>query len=263
METKLVDSHCHLDGINLESFGNDLKNVILSAKQHDVFKMLTVGTTLESFPSILNIAKQYLEVSCSVGLHPSEIVSKEPVEDDILVLARNEEVVALGETGLDYHYDFVSKTVQQERFRKHIRVAKLVKKPLIIHMREATNDIFKILKEEKGEEVGGVMHCFTDTWETAKKALDMNFYISFSGILTFQKAMMVQSVAKEVPFERLLIETDSPYLAPVPKRGKPNEPAFVQYIAKFLAELRQVTYEKIAEITTENYIALFKDPFLH
>jgi len=183
----------------------------------------------------------------------------EEVSQETLVgLASNDHVIAIGETGLDYFRSAGDLEWQRERFRTHIRAAKSVDKPLIIHTREVGEDITRILQEEEADTVGGVMHCFVEDWETAQKAMEMNFYISFSGIVTFKNAYEVQDVAKQVPLERMLVETDSPYLTPVPYRGKPNQPGFTRYVAEFIAELKGISFEQVAEQTTANFFKLFK-----
>jgi len=249
----LVDSHCHLDHLNLDPYGQKLENALLEAKQHDVSHILTVSVTLEAFPKMLKIAEAYDHVTCSVGVQPSEEVPQEPTVEQLVELAQYPKVVAIGEAGLDFYYQSTSKEQQIERLRAHVRAARIVKKPLIIHLRDASDLLLKILKEERAEEVGGVMHCFTDTLAVAKKTMALGFYISFSGIVTFKKAEQVQMVAREIPLDRMLIETDAPYLAPVPMRGKSNVPAYLQYTAKYLAQLRNVPYEELARITTENF----------
>ncbi len=254
----LIDSHCHLDYLLLENGVDEFKNILQSAWDEGIEHILNVSVTLETFPQVLEIANEYSEkITCSVGLHPSEKVEKEPSLEDIVKLASHPKVVAIGETGLDYHYDDVSKTVQQTRFITHIHAAKKLNKPLIIHNRDAKDDLLNILKEEGASEVGGVIHCFTEDWETAKKALDLGFYIGISGIVTFKNAEQLREVAKNVPIDRILVETDAPYLAPVPKRGKQNEPAFVKYIAEFVADLREMRFDEFAAKTTENFYRLF------
>jgi len=248
----LVDSHCHLTLLE-----QDLNEVMANAAEQGVEHMLCVSIDLETYPQILQLAKQHGNVSASVGIHPNTETSGEPSVQDIAGLATAPEVVAIGETGLDYYRSEGDLEWQRERFRNHIRAAKTVKKPLIIHSRDSGKDLMKILKEEGAEDVGGVMHCFVDDWETARQAMDMNFYISFSGIVTFKSAIAVQEVAKQVPQDRLLVETDSPYLAPVPCRGKPNQPAYVRYVAEFLAQLRGEKYEDVAHHTTDNFYTLF------
>jgi TatD DNase family protein len=248
----LVDSHCHLTLLE-----QDLNEVLANAAEQGVEHMLCVSIDLETYPQILQLAKQHSNVSASVGVHPNTETSCEPSVLDIAEFASAPEVVAIGETGLDYYRGEGDLEWQRVRFRNHIRAAKNVKKPLIIHNRDSSKDLMKILKEEGAEDVGGVMHCFVDDWETARQALDMNFYISFSGIVTFKNAIVVQEVAKQVPMDRLLVETDSPYLAPVPFRGKPNQPAYVRYVAEFLAQLRGEKYEDVARHTTDNFYTLF------
>lgn len=254
----LVDSHCHLDRLNLEKYQGELELALQAAKEQDVSYILCVCVELEELPNILKIAEQYEHIWASVGLHPTE-ERPEPSEEQLIKLAAHPRIIAIGETGLDY-YRCEADAVdwQRERFRTHIRAAKASNKALIIHTRQAQADTIQILTEENARDVGGVMHCFTESWEMAKQALDLGFYISFSGIVTFNNAKVLQEVAKKVPLERMLIETDAPYLAPVPMRGKPNEPAYVKYVAQFLADLKAVSYLKLAEQTTKNFFDVFK-----
>lgn len=254
----LVDSHCHLDQLNLESYEGNLELALKQAANNGVVHLLCVCITLRDFPAVLNIAKSYSMVSASVGLHPNEKDDLEPSAEDIYKLAQDEKVIAIGETGLDYYRSQGDLGWQSDRFREHIRAAKKSKKPLIIHTRQAKEDTLSILKEENASAVGGVMHCFTEDWPMAKAALDLGFYISFSGIVTFKNAIDLQSVAKKVPIDRLLVETDSPYLAPTPHRGKSNEPAWVRLVAEFLADLRGVSVVELADQTTTNFFELFK-----
>lgn len=254
--TPLVDSHCHL---NFEPLNVGLADVLQRARDNGVGHMLCVSVTLESFPEIRTLAHDHANVFASVGVHPNEREGREPSEEDLTALAKDARVVAIGETGLDYYRSQGDMAWQQERFRRHIRAAKKSGKPLIIHTRDAAVDTLKIMREEKANEAGGVMHCFTENWEVARAALDLNFYISFSGIVTFRNADALREVAKQVPQERLLIETDAPYLAPMPHRGKTNEPAFVRHVAVCLAELRGTSIESVAEDTTRNFFSLFKD----
>jgi TatD DNase family protein len=254
----LVDSHCHLDMLDLAAHG-ELSKALEHAKAHDVGHMLCVCISLEKFPAMLEIAKAYPQVSASVGLHPNEETSEEPHVEDLVMLAEDPKVVAIGETGLDYFRSEGELEWQRNRFREHIRAAKQVNKPLIIHMRKATDDTLAIMREENATSVGGVMHCFTEDWATAKKALDLGFYISFSGIVTFKNALDIQNAAKQVPLDRMLLETDAPYLAPIPYRGKSNEPAYVRYTAEFIAQLRNITLDEVAENTTRNFFHLFKE----
>ncbi len=255
----LTDSHCHLDKIDLSSFDNRLSVLLDEAKQADVSQYLCVCIDLEHFDDVQKIALQHDNIYCSVGVHPTSQGVKEPDANELIKLSSTDKVIAIGETGLDYfRIEDDDMTWQQDRFRHHIEASKATNKPLIIHTRNAKEDTIKILAEEGADEVGGVMHCFAEDWETAKKALDLNFYISFSGIVTFNSAKELREVAKKVPIDRMLIETDSPWLAPVPKRGKLNHPANVRYVAEKIAELRAVSYEEIAEVTTANFNRLFR-----
>ena len=203
------------------------------------------------------LAEKYDCISASVGLHPNAEVSKEPSCQELIQLANNDNVVAIGETGLDYFRSRGDLSWQHERFRTHIRAALAANKPLIIHCREAKHDVLRILQEEGADGVGGVMHCFVEDWDTAQRALELNFRISFSGIVTFKNALDLKEVARRVPLDALLVETDSPYLAPVPHRGQQNEPAYVRYVAEHLAELRGQSLADIASATTDNYHTLF------
>lgn len=254
----LVDSHCHLDQLDLTAHAGDFDRALTYAKKQGVGHMLCVCITLKDFPEVLRIAKKYPQVSASVGLHPNETdIDKEPSVEDLVTLANDEKIVAIGETGLDYYRSTGDVEWQRERFRQHIRAAKQTGKPLIVHTRQAKEDTLRLMKEENASSVGGVMHCFTEDWATAAQALEQNFYISISGIVTFKTATEIQEVAKRVPLDRLLIETDSPYLAPMPFRGKPNEPAYVRHVAEFIADLRGITLAEVAEQTTQNFFKLF------
>lgn len=254
----LVDSHCHLDRLDLEPFDGKLEGALQNAREHGIQHMLCVCINMENRTDVLDVALQHDFISASVGVHPNEDEGHDPDVDELVTLAEDENIVAIGETGLDYFRSEGDLEWQRDRFRRHIAAAKQSDKPLIIHMREATDDTLRILKEEKADEIGGVMHCFVEDWETAKKALDLNFYISFSGIVTFKSAKELQEVAKNVPADRYLVETDSPYLAPVPYRGKSNQPAWTRHVAEFVADLRETDVETIAEQTTNNYFELFK-----
>ncbi|TLY47348.1 MAG: TatD family deoxyribonuclease [Gammaproteobacteria bacterium] len=254
----LVDSHCHLDRLDLNVFGNDLNQCLDFAREQGVIHFLCVAIDLANFPSVLTIVEQFNDVSASVGIHPTEQMAEEVSLDELIKLAQHPKVVAIGETGLDYYRENTQKECQQQRFRQHIRAALAVNKPLIIHTRAARVDTLRILKEEGAQQVGGVLHCFTEDLTMAESALQENFYISFSGIITFKNAVELKSIAKTLPLERILIETDSPYLAPQPFRGKPNQPAYVRYVAECLAELRDCSLNKIAEQTTTNFFNLFK-----
>jgi TatD DNase family protein len=248
----LVDSHCHLPLMD-----EDLDDVFTKAAELGVVHMLCVSVDLESLPEILELAGAYKHIYASAGIHPNTELLQEPTVEDLVRIAAPAEFVAIGETGLDYYRSSGDLEWQRDRFRRHIQAAKTVQKPLIIHSRQTHGDTTRILKEEDAATVGGVMHCFVDDWETAKNAMDMNFYISFSGIVTFKNAREVQEVARQVPLDRMLIETDSPYLAPVPYRGKPNQPGYVYYTAKYLAELRGEAFDRFSRQTTENFFNLF------
>lgn len=256
-----VDSHCH---INFEGLGDRLPQVLENMRSHDVSHALCVSVDLETLPSVLDIAGTYENVYASVGVHPDHEEAKEPTVAELVELAQHPKVVAIGETGLDY-YRLGERTIadmewQRERFRTHIRAAHATGKPLIVHTRASSDDTLRIMEEERASEPGGVMHCFTEPWPVAERALAQNFYISLSGIVTFKSATDVQDVARRVPLERLLIETDSPYLAPVPYRGKPNEPAYVSYVGRFIAQQRDVTDAVVAQATTRNFFRLFRIP---
>ena len=250
----LVDSHCHLD---FEPLHANLPQVLQNARDNGVGHMLCVAVTLEKFPAVCALARAHANIYASVGVHPNEQQGEVPSAEELARLALDEKVVAIGETGLDYYRSTGDMDWQRERFRRHIRAAKQCRKPLIVHTREAAADTLTILREEGAAAIGGVMHCFTETWEVAREALDLGFFISFSGILTFRNADALRAVARQVPADRLLIETDAPYLAPVPHRGRTNEPAFVRYVAECLAEVRGATLADIADQTTRNFFALF------
>ncbi len=250
----LVDSHCHIPMLGKEM---EVSEVIANAKDLGVEHMLCVSVDLETYPEILSLAEQHEHIYASVGVHPNTTMQEEVSRETLAELAANDHVIAIGETGLDYFRSEGDLEWQRERFRTHIKAAKSVNKPLIIHTRDVGEDITRILQEEGADEVGGVMHCFVEDWETAQNAMEMNFYISFSGIVTFKNAREVQEVAKQVPLERMLVETDSPYLTPMPYRGKPNQPGYTRYVAEFIAELKGISYEQVAKQTTANFFNLF------
>ena len=252
----LVDSHCHLDRLDLERFGG-LAGVLETAEAHGVTRLLSVATDLESWPALARLTEPYPQIALSVGVHPSEDGGRAPTKAALTALGRESRVVAIGETGLDYHYGADSADRQRDWFRVHIAAARELGKPLIVHTRAARADTLRILKEEGAAEVGGVLHCFTEDWAMAEQALALNFHVSFSGIVTFKNAKQIQEVARRLPAERLLVETDSPYLAPVPHRGKPNQPAWVRHVAEFVADLRGEPLEQVAATTTANYGRLF------
>lgn len=255
----LVDSHCHLDRVDLRPFGGELANVLAEAAGRGVGHLLCVGIALETWPAMVEQVEPYAQVSLSVGVHPGED-GREPTVTELVRLARaTPRVVAIGETGLDYHYGAERAGLQQAWFRTHVRAARELGKPLIVHTRDARADTLAILAEEGAAEVGGVLHCFTEDWDMAARALDLNFHVSFSGIVTFRSAAQIQEVARRLPADRILVETDSPYLAPVPHRGRSNHPAWVREVAEFVAQLRDEPYERFAATTTDNFHALFRD----
>ncbi|NBS16015.1 MAG: TatD family deoxyribonuclease [Gammaproteobacteria bacterium] len=252
-----VDSHCHLDRLDLSPYDQDFSRFVAQTLEGGVDHLLCVSITLEKFGPMRSLVDPYPEISVSVGVHPTEEDVEEPTIDRLIGLAEDSRVVAIGETGLDYFRIDGDIDWQQERFRTHIRAAISTSKPLIIHTREAREDTIRILREEGAHRVGGVLHCFTEDWEMAQAAMDLNFYISLSGILTFKNAQQIQDVAQRAPLDRLLIETDSPYLAPIPMRGKPNYPLYVRHVAECLAGLRGLTVEEVAASTTRNFYRLF------
>jgi TatD DNase family protein len=252
----LVDSHCHLTLLDAAAGG--VAAVIAKAREAGVGHLLTVSVDLDGFPALRALAESHAGVFASVGVHPNTETALEPSAEQIEALAASPVVIAIGETGLDYYRSEGDLAWQRRRFRTHIAAAKASGKPLIIHSRDAATDVDRIMREAGADAVGGVMHCFVDDWEAAKRALDLGFYISFSGIVTFKNAQQVQDVARRVPLDRLLVETDSPYLAPVPYRGKPNQPAYVRQVAEFIATLRGAAYAQIQEASTENFFKLFR-----
>jgi TatD DNase family protein len=252
---QIVDSHCH---INFEELSKRLPEVLSNARMNDVSHMLCVSVNLEDFPQVIALAHQHEHIFASVGVHPCYEDVKEPTVAELVEIAQDSNIVAIGETGLDYfRIEDQDMTWQRDRFKRHIEAAKKVNKPLIIHTRSAAEDTMRILKEEGADQCRGVMHCFAEDWDVAQKALDLGFYISFSGIVTFKSATNVQEVARKCPVDRILVETDSPYLAPVPLRGKMNEPANVRHTAQFVADLRGISLEELAKITTQNFFELF------
>lgn len=250
-----IDSHCHLDFPDL---AGQLDLILDEMKHNQVTHALCVSVNLEDFPRVQALAQKYDHLFASVGVHPDYENLAEPQSAQLAALANLPKVIAIGETGLDYFRLTGDLEWQRDRFRQHIRAAKQCAKPLIIHTRSAAEDTLRIMKEEGASEIGGVMHCFTENWDVARQAMEMNFYISFSGIVTFKNATALKEVAKKIPLERMLIETDSPYLAPVPHRGKLNQPAFVRFVAEEIAHLRDVHIEDIAMATTKNFCDLFR-----
>ena len=244
--------------LDLSALGGDLDSVISEAHRQGVERMLCVSVTLEAFPAMLALVEARDDAYASVGVHPNERDGREPSVEELVALAqRNAKVIAIGETGLDYFRSTGDLGWQQERFRRHIAAARTTGLPLIVHMRDASEDTLAILREEGAAEVGGVLHCFTGDAATARAAMELGFYISFSGIVTFASARELQRVAAEIPEDRILVETDSPYLAPVPHRGKSNQPAYTRHVAEYIAGLRGVPFERFAAATTDNFFRLF------
>ena len=254
MNTLLVDSHCHLD---FPDFHGREDELLAAMKTNHVGWALIAGVTLERFPGVLALTERFANLWASVGVHPDTQDGEEPDQDRLVRLAEHPKVVAIGETGLDYYRLEGDLEWQRERFRTHIRAARRSRKPLIIHTREAAPDTLRILREEGASEAGGVFHCYTETLAVAKDALDLGFHISLSGIVTFKNAHQIKEVASFVPLDRLLVETDAPYLAPVPHRGKLNHPALVRHVAVEVAKLRGTDLEELAEATTANFFRLF------
>lgn len=250
-----VDSHCHLD---FPEIRNRLPEVLANMAEAGVEHALCVSVSLESWPDVLALAEAHPQLSATAGVHPDYPDVEEPDVARLVAMASHPKVVAIGETGLDYFRATGELEWQRERFRVHVRAARQTGKPLVIHTRAAAGDTLRLMREEGADVPGGVMHCFTEDWSVAREALDLGFYISMSGIVSFKNAKTVHEVARKVPADRLLIETDSPYLAPVPYRGKVNEPAWVRHVAEAVAKLRQVSVEEIGEITTANYNRLFR-----
>lgn len=256
-----VDSHCHLDRVDLTPYHGDFSQLMAATAQAGVSHMLCVSIDLPRYTAMRALVDPYPNVAVSVGVHPNESpgsdLGPEPSVEDLVALAADPRNVAIGETGLDYYRSQGDLAWQHERFRTHIAAARACAKPLIIHTREARDDTIRILREEGASAVGGVLHCFTEDWAMARQGLDLGFYVSFSGIVTFKTATSLREVARQVPLDRLLIETDSPYLAPIPYRGKPNEPRYVPLVAACIAELRGMPVEDLAQVTSDNYFRLF------
>ena len=251
----LVDSHCHID---FEDYSGRIPQILEAMARNEVSHALCVCVNLADFPRLLTLAQRHEQLFASIGVHPDQAEDASPKVSELIERAGLPKIVAIGETGLDYYRQNGDLEWQRMRFRTHIRAARECGKPLIIHTRDAGEDTLRIMREEQADEVGGVMHCFTETMEVAKAAMELNFYISFSGIVTFKNAVAIKEVAKTVPLERMLIETDAPYLAPVPHRGKTNEPAWVRHVAEEIARLRGISLQTVAEVTTANFFRLFR-----
>lgn len=259
----LIDSHCHLDRINLDRYDGQLANAIAAANERGIQQMLCIGVSLENIQTVIDIAQAHPCVVASVGVHPCDVKEGTATAEQLIQWASQAKVVALGETGLDYHYETESKELQHESFALHLSVGKKIGLPVVVHTREAKADTLALIKEHGSLESSGVLHCFTEDWEMAKAALDLNYYISISGIVTFKNAEQIRDVVRNMPIERLLIETDSPYLAPIPYRGKPNEPKYVREVAQFVADLKGMSIERLGEHTCENFYRLFNKAKQH
>jgi TatD DNase family protein len=250
-----VDSHCH---INFPELAADLPAVFEAMAENRVTHAMCIGVNLPDLPQVLALAEQHANVYASVGVHPDYEDTPEPSVEQLVALAARPKVAAIGETGLDYYRATGDLEWQRERFRTHIRAARSCDKPLVVHTRSAAADTLAIMRDERAGDAGGVMHCFTETWDVAQGALELGFHISFSGIVTFKNAVALKEVARRVPLDRMLIETDAPYLAPVPHRGKLNQPAYVRYVAEEIARLRDVPVEVIAAATSANFFRLIR-----
>jgi TatD DNase family protein len=235
----------------------DIDQVLARMRENDVGHALCISVTLENWPRVRDLALRYPNLHATVGVHPDERDVEEPTVERLVELARTPKVVAIGETGLDYYRQSGDTGWQRARFRTHIRAARECGKPLVIHTRDAAADTLAIMREEGADEVGGVMHCFTESWAVAEAAMEQGFHISFSGIVTFKNALDLKAVARRVPMQRLLVETDAPYLAPVPFRGKRNEPAYVRHVAAHVSELKNTNFHDIEEYTSRNFSKLF------
>ena len=256
----MIDSHCHLDYINLSEHSHNMDIFLKYLQNKGIEYILSACVNPAKIGNIVSIAKKYKGfVGCTLGAHPTEFLKKEPTIKDLVDLGSKEEIIGIGETGLDYYCLKRSPDQQKQRFIEHISAAKLLKKPLIVHSRDAEDDTIKIMKSEGAEDVGGIMHCFTESWKMAKSALDMGFYISFSGIITYKNAHEIRRVAKRVPIDRILIETDSPYLSPVPVRGKQNTPFNIRYIIKYLANEVGLEKEVLIGRLRKNFFRLFEN----
>ena len=253
----LIDSHCHLNFPDLAGRNDEVK---ASMREKGVERAVVISVNVPDYPAVKALALAHEEFWATVGVHPEYTDVEDPDLERLLALADHPKVIAIGETGLDYYWQKDKPEWQRERFRTHIRAARACGKPLVVHTRDSAEDTLRLLKEEGADAVGGVMHCFTENWDIAKQALDLGFHLSFSGIVTFKNALVVKEVAQKCPLDRMLVETDAPYLAPAPYRGKQNEPAYVRYVAEEIARLRCLPLEEVARATTDNFIRLFKIP---
>lgn len=251
----LVDSHCHLD---FPDFSGRLPELLATMQQNEVGAAVCVGVNLEDWGRVLALAESHPQLYATVGVHPEYTEVEEPGVERLVQLASHPKVIAIGETGLDYYWHKEAPEWQRQRFRTHIQAARTCHKPLVIHMRNAAEDTLRLLREEGADAVSGVMHCFTEDWTIARQALDLGFYLSFSGIVTFKNALALKEVARKAPLDRILVETDAPYLAPVPYRGKLNQPAYVRHVAEEVARLRGLALPGLIEATTDNFFNLFQ-----
>ena len=259
--THFIDSHCHLDMVELSAYDNDFQKLIAAIKENHVTQMLCVSVDLERWDAMAQLVSPYEEIFLSVGIHPGAVPAKITASmENFRPMLENPKVIAIGETGLDYHYSVEHKLEQQASFITQIDIAKETQKPLIIHTRDARQDTINILTHEEARDAGGIFHCFTENWEMAKKGLDLGFYLSFSGIITFRNAEELREVVAKAPLDRILIETDSPYLTPVPYRGKANHPGLVPFVAKTIAEVKGISIDEVAQVTTQNFRTLFSQP---
>lgn len=255
-----IDSHCHIDMVDLTAYDNSIENLMHAIRSNGVSHMLCVSVDLDRWDDMAKLVAPFDNVSLSVGVHPGAVPANIPASPESFApMLANPRVIAIGETGLDYHYTPEHKIAQQASFITQIEIAKQSQKPLIIHTRDARQDTINILTNENARDVGGILHCFTESWDMAKKGLDLGFYISFSGIVTFRNADELRDVALKTPLDRMLIETDSPYLTPMPYRGKPNQPGLVPFVAKTIAEVKGISVNEVAEITSRNFRELFKE----
>ncbi|QLB13655.1 TatD DNase family protein [Bisgaardia hudsonensis] len=254
----IVDSHCHLDALDYDKLHKNIADVVEKARQRDVKHLLAIGVTLTRFEQAYEQLKNFNNISLACGVHPLDLEDEPFDYARLLHLAQDKKVIAIGEIGLDYYYDEKNKNLQQSVFTQQIQIANQLNKPIIVHTRAAREDTIALLKENQADKCSGVLHCFTENWEMAKQALDIGFYISISGIVTFKNAEDLRNVVRQIPLDRLLVETDSPYLAPVPYRGKQNQPAYTREICEYIASLKGLSTEEFAQITTQNFERLFK-----
>ncbi len=253
----LIDSHCHLDRLDLSPYDGNLDAALQAARERGVERMLCIGIDRGNAQTVIDIAQRHPDIYASVGIHPLDLADEVEATEALVALSDSDKVVAIGETGLDYYYSEDNKAAQQASFRNHLRAAAQTRKPVIVHTRNARQDTLDIIGEESDPDVAGVLHCFTESREMAHAALDMNFYISFSGIITFKNAADLREVVASVPLDRMLVETDSPYLAPVPFRGKKNEPKYVVEVAQCVADIKGISFDEVVAQTAENFKRLF------